>query len=247
MSPDPAPPAPAGETSPRAPEARPADRLAALPTTAGSGATGAGAGSRRHRVDESMWCRWWRDLIVERYRLASFDEAVPLPDGDRCAWRSRVALGRVVERSLAGAYGTAATSRLVVDALEAAGFGVAEAILGPATGDLGGATRWATPPPGDVDLRAGILGTIADALLGALPPTAAGDDPGSRRGRAEPGTDGAGDPDAADIDALVRGATRHAVLAYAGHVEHLAERSLRTSRGLRSLHERGGARPFLVR
>src|SRR5512134_1956148 len=95
------------------------------PASAGSegGVTAAGSPVAVDRgapcLDEDTWCRWWRDLIVERYRFDRFDAFVPLPTAD-CPWELRVALGRVVEQSMAEVSGPSMTTQLVIEALDVA-------------------------------------------------------------------------------------------------------------------------------
>lgn len=191
------------------------------------------------RLDGSRWCGWWRDLIVERYRVAFFDQLVPLPGADRCPWAIRVGLGRAVERSLVGVYGPDVTARLVADALDLAGFGVPAGLTA-----TGGPGPWAelgdgtSTGAGDDELRQAVLGSIADALLGEVPPTTGTDLDLCGRGSEVADADADADADAvavadAVIDGVVAAATRDAVLAYARHVEEVATRSLTAARAQR--------------
>jgi hypothetical protein len=173
------------------------------------------------RLDHASWCRWWRDLIVERYRDAAFDAVVPLVDRAVCSWTERVVLGRLVEASLAPAFGPSPTSSLVADALAASGFGQPGLLArAPEVRAADHLRSWAPPRPGDEELRLGILGTVADALLAEVPPVVDVDLRGSGH-RAGDRRTGGGE-DASHLEALIVGATRAAVLAYARHVEDLA-------------------------
>jgi hypothetical protein len=172
-------------------------------------------------LDETAWCRWWRDLIVERYRVDRFEAFVPLP-ADACPWAMRVALGRLVEQSMVDIAGPSMATQLVVEAIEFAGFGRVRDLAPDARRvALVRAGWWSDPWAGDDDLRLAVLGTVADALLREVPPTDLAVDL-----RAEPPG-----PDAASLVAsTVRAAARRAVFAYAGHVEGLASRSRDTAR-----------------
>jgi len=187
---------------------------AASPGAAGDGASPDGPGSGPTRFDDVAWGRWWRDLIIERYRFDRFDAFVPLP-AEGCSWRLRVALGRVVEQSMAAVSGPSITTQLVAEALAATGFG--------RVGDLAPDARrvalhrsgWCSDPwPGADELRLGVLGTVADALLREVPPVARDLDLRS-------GSDTVATP----ASATVLAATRSAVFAYARHVEAQARRS----------------------
>jgi hypothetical protein len=177
--------------------------------------------------DPSAWSRWWRDLIVERYRVDRFDAFVPLPDAD-CTWEQRVALGRLVEHAMADVQGPSMTTQLVIDALDAAGFGrVRDLVPDDRRTALVRAGWWADPWPADDSLRLGVLGSVADALLQVVPETPAELD-------LRAGADGAapeGDPFPVVQETVLR-ATRSAVLAYARHVEALAVRSRLAARSL---------------
>ena len=222
MSPDP--------TRPAAP-ARPTVRRAGVDALErGSGPLDLTSGSRPSActrgfapVDEPRWCGWWRDLVIERYRSAPFERALPLAEGGSCPWIDRVRLGRLVDDSLAGVHGAGATARLLADALGASGYGP----LSDPTVDRRSAQRlapWNPMRAGDDDLRLGILGTIADALL--------------RRDLPSAGVDGG-------VTEVIVTATRSAVLAYACHVEALAVRTRRSVQYRRDDHSRAcaGASP----
>jgi len=205
------------------------------------------AGEVTRRLDGSTWSDWRLDLIVERSRVADFDDVMPLPPATRCPWAARVALGQVVELSLAATYCHSDTSRLVANALEVAGFGVVREVADAPEGDR--AHRWASPRPVAVDVRAAVLGTIADALLRGVTPSTRADVDADvvvrELDRRTPTVPSAVGPDG--IEAVVRRATREAVMAYARQVEAVAEGSRHTTRRLRSAHERVVAVPVLVR
>lgn len=189
-------------------------------TGAGVAAPGA-PGSGPVSLDESAWCRWWRDLIVERYRFERFDAFVPLP-GECCPWERRVALGRVVEQSMAAVLRPTMTTQLVVEALDAAGFGRVHDLAPDARRvALVRSGWWGDPWPGDDDLRLAVLGTVADALLQEVPPSSTDVDRG-----------GDGSDPGARVSSIVRAAACDAVLAYACHVEQLAARSRTVVRSL---------------
>ena len=193
---------------------------------------GAGSGSSvvtaTPCLDESMWSGWWRDLVVERYRFDRFDAFLPLsPTG--CTWAQRVALGRVVDEAMAGVHGPSITTQLVVEALDAAGFGRVRDLMPDARRTaLVRSGWWADPWPADDALRLGVLGSVADALLREVPPTA----PDDLRPDSVPAATGASNALAITASATVLAATRAAVLAYAGHVERLAVRSRDAARSL---------------
>jgi hypothetical protein len=179
-------------------------------------------------LDESRWSGWWRDLVVERYRFDRFDAFLPLsPTG--CTWAQRVALGRVVDQAMADVHGPSITTQLVVEALDAAGFGRVRDLAPDARRTaLVRSGWWADPWPADDALRLGVLGSVADALLREVPPTA----PIDLRPSSVTGATGATSAPPITATATVLAATRAAVLAYAGHVERLAERSRDAARSL---------------
>ena len=216
MSSDPSPLAvPAGSGAPT----RSYERLDSGPGDAGRPAADP-CERRSIAVDEAVWYPWWRDLIVERHREDRFDAFVPLPV-DGCTWEHRVALGRVVEHSMAGLHGPSSATQLVVDALDAAGFGRVHDLEPDARRSAMVRAGWRNDPwRGDDDLRLGVLGSVADALLREVPPTSAALDLRRDSGDATAVT--------TPLVPLVQAATRAAVLAYARHVERLAIRS-RTS------------------
>ncbi len=117
------------------------------------------------------WCRWWIDLVLERYRFPLFEEFVPLPDPHPCPWDPRVALGADVDAALERAFGPGFADQLVTAALETADLGELAEYVRPLASDdehLGKRTRTLVD---GVELRRGIIGSIADALLRDLPPS----------------------------------------------------------------------------
>jgi hypothetical protein len=214
MSTDPSPQAvSAGFRAPGPPEAGGAEARRRV----SSGGAIAVADGCATRLDETAWCRWWRDLIVERYRIDRFDAFVPLPFAD-CPWELRVALGRVVEQSMADLSGRPITTQLVIEALGVAGFGRVRDLVPDARRVALVRAGWSNDPwPGDDDLRLGVLGSVADALLHEVPPTSSV--------AVDLRTDPSGTDVASPVSATVLAATRSAVFAYARHVEDLARRS----------------------
>ena len=119
------------------------------------------------------------------------------------------------------------TTQLVVEALDAAGFGrVRRPHPDARRTALVRSGWWADPWPAEDALRLGILGSVADALLREVPPTAPLDLRTVAARRA------ATTVPAITATATVLAATRAAVLAYAGHVERLAVRSHDAARSL---------------
>lgn len=117
------------------------------------------------------WCRWWIDLVLERYQFPLFEEFVPLPEPHPCPWDPRVVLGADVEASLERTFGPGYTDQLVTAALDTADLAeVAEHVRPRASDDARGAQRVRSLVDG-VELRRGILGSVADALLRELPPS----------------------------------------------------------------------------
>jgi hypothetical protein len=119
------------------------------------------------------WCRWWIDLVLERYRFPLFEEFVPLPvpDPNPCPWDPRVALGANVDAALERAFGAGFTDQLVTAALETADLAeLAEYMRPLASDDQGLGKRTRTLLDG-VELRRGIIGSVADVLLRDLPPS----------------------------------------------------------------------------
>ena len=113
-----------------------------------------------------QWCLWWIDLIKERYRFPLFEEFRPLPHP--CPWDPRVALGTSVEGALEASLGTGRAEDVVTAALEAAALAEVAALVRPVATDERAAER-APLAVDPVELRRGILGTVADALLRDLP------------------------------------------------------------------------------
>lgn len=174
-------------------------------------------------LDESVWGGWWRDLVVERYRVDRFDAFVPLPSTG-CSWSQRVALGRLVDAAMGEVHGPAMTTQLVAEALAVAGFGQVRDLTPDARRTaLVRSGWWSDPWPAEDDLRLGVLGSVADALLRKVPPSSSPDQPSLGRSDA---------PGGVTASETVVAATRAAVLAYAGHVERLAVRSLDATRSL---------------
>ena len=121
---------------------------------------------------QRRWCRWWIDLVLARYATRLFEEYVPLPPHP-CPWEPRLELGRRVEAVLAANAGAGAGWDLVTAALDATDLGPLIDLVRPrsaADHELRRVDDEAHLLP-IADLRAGVLGSIFDALVSALPPS----------------------------------------------------------------------------
>jgi hypothetical protein len=162
------------------------------------------------------WCRWWIDLVLERYRFPLFEEFRPLPDPHPCPWDPRVALGADVEAALERALGAGAVADIVTAALETADLAELAAYVRPlATGDPSADKRTRALVDG-IELRRGILGSVADALLRDLPPS-----PDSLADHLPD------DHDDAALDRRVAVATREAWAAARDHYKQLIKSTTR--------------------
>jgi hypothetical protein len=117
------------------------------------------------------WCRWWIDLLVERYTFPLFEELRRLPEPHPCPWEPRVALGADVEAALERTSGPGAAEPLVTAALEAAGLEEMAGHVRPLAGDDDRHRERMGTLLDVTELRRGVLGSVADALLRDLPPT----------------------------------------------------------------------------
>lgn len=164
---------------------------------------------------DRRWCFRWIWFVIERYRYPLFEEFVPLPHP--CPWDPRVDLGRIVESAFRTRHGHGSTWELVTDALVDADLPQLVELVRPRSADAqrdrGGRDRERTLVNVD-ELRQGILGSIADALLRDLP-----QNPLELSGRAT-------DHDDKAIQATVVKAVREAVDVAAEHFGAAAKRTL---------------------
>ena len=147
---------------------------------------------------------------------------MPLPDPHPCPWDPRVKLGRIIEDALNASQGRGVIDDLVADALDLADL--------PAIGDLVRPARAEDEKLREVrgsvmvnadEVRLGVIGSIADALLRDLP---SANDPELEvylEKYAAEHDDGA-------IEKKIVVATREAIDAYGEHVEELASRTVKS-------------------
>lgn len=113
------------------------------------------------------WCSIFEVLVDIRYRFPLFEEFIPLPDPHPCPWDPRVDLGTSVDAALTALKGRGYTDDLVIGALDLAGVNRLADHLRPQAADE------KRQDPRSLlrieELRRGIVGSIADALLRDLP------------------------------------------------------------------------------
>lgn len=166
---------------------------------------------------QRRWCRWWIDLVIARYATRLFEEYVPLPPHP-CPWEPRLALGRRVEAALEAHAGTGAGWEIVTAALDAADLGRFAELVRPRSAADHEQRRdkdlTHLVPIGE--LRAGVIGSVFDALVAGLPPSPdqfdrAGDD---------------GDHDDGSIERRAAEAARAAIDAAREHYTRAAKATL---------------------
>lgn len=121
---------------------------------------------------QRRWCLWWIDLVVARYATRLFEEYVPLPPHP-CPWEPRLELGRRVEAALAATAGPGAGWDLVTSALDAADHSRFAELVRPRSAADDERRRAKDEPHllPVADLRAGVIGSVFDALVSGLPPS----------------------------------------------------------------------------
>ncbi|MEZ5412639.1 MAG: hypothetical protein R2761_31690, partial [Acidimicrobiales bacterium] len=166
---------------------------------------------------QRRWCRWWIDLVIARYATRLFEEYVPLPPHP-CPWEPRLALGRRVEAALAATAGAGAGWEIVTAALDAADLNRFAELVRPRSAADDEERRAKTDPHllPVADLRAGVIGSVFDALVSGLPPSP------DQFDRA----DGDGDHDDGSIGGLAAEAARSAIDAAREHYTRAAKATL---------------------
>lgn len=116
------------------------------------------------------WCRWWFDIIIERYRFPLIEEWQPLPPHP-CPWELRVRLGTLVEDAFKNNRGRGLAEEIATAAIEEAKLEDFAGLIRPTRPEAAAAAR-----ANDVrqlinadEIRRAVLGSVFDAFVRDLP------------------------------------------------------------------------------
>jgi hypothetical protein len=114
------------------------------------------------------WCRWWIDIVIERFSEPLFEEWRPLPPHP-CPWEPRVELGKRVEYAMDQSRGRGFATELTSETLALTGYRQLAELMRPRPGRDANLLRRTRVGINVDELRHGILGSIFDAVARELP------------------------------------------------------------------------------